>query len=116
MGCVSYIRGSSSGAKTMKRLQEIEVIDGSLGKISALDYTMKCLAETNKSMTKHEFREKLEESQTFQTINDLEVDLLFQSLDSSKDGYLNSNDFRSLSDLGRKSSEDAKGFAQKGAM
>lgn len=104
-GCVSYIRGSASTARTMERLREIEVIDGALNKMGALDYTMKCLADNKKvSMTKDEFREKLYQSQSFQAISDLEVDLLFGSLDVTKDGYLSADDFSTLADLGRKAS------------
>ena len=105
IGCVSYMRGSASTARTMERLREIEVIDGSLNKMGALDYTMKCIADNKKtSMTKEEFRKKLCESQSFAVINDLEVDLLFSSLDVTNDGYLNKDDFSTLADLGRKAS------------
>mmetsp|Transcript_3553 Transcript_3553/g.4034 ORF Transcript_3553/g.4034 Transcript_3553/m.4034 type:complete len:103 (+) Transcript_3553:1-309(+) len=65
--------------------------------------------QTKNGMTKEEFKEKLNESQLYNTIsdndndliNDLEVDLLFSSLDVTNDGYLDATDFSTLADLGR---------------
>lgn len=111
VGCVSYIRGSASNARTIARLKEIEVIDGALNKMGALDYTMKCLTGNRGkvSLTKDEFRDKLYENQSFQVISDLEVDLLFDSLDVTNDGRLNADDFSTLADLGRKASLESTG-------
>jgi Mg2+ and Co2+ transporter CorA len=123
IGCFTYVIGSGSNTRYKERLHEIEIIDGALNKMGALDYTLKYLAtmeqmdsqqqqmesqssqdndsDTSSSsasssqMTKDEFKQKLYESQSFNTefINDKEVDLLFNSLDVTKDGYLNPNDF-----------------------
>jgi magnesium transporter len=103
-GCIAYIRGASSNARSMERLREIEVIDGALSptKMGALDYTMKILAENKVAMTKHDFRDKMMASDQLGMIPEKELDLLFGALDITKDGFISTNDFRSLADLGRK--------------
>ncbi|OEU06885.1 hypothetical protein FRACYDRAFT_252515 [Fragilariopsis cylindrus CCMP1102] len=138
IGCYTYIGGNNGASHTRykERLHEIEIIDGALNKMGALDYTMKYLAtmednndnsnsnnstsdtssdtssDTPSQMTRDEFKRKLYESQGLlfdidnyndmgddmntdntEFINDKEVDLLFNSLDVTNDGYLNSNDF-----------------------
>ena len=84
---------------------------GAINKMGALDYTMKCLTSNRGkvSLTKDEFRDKLYENQSFQVISDLEVDLLFDSLDVTNDGRLNADDFSTLTDLGRKESLESTG-------
>ena len=139
VGCFAYIRGSgANNGRYKQRLHEIEIIDGALSRMGAVDYTLKCLAtqqrlqtqtqtqtttttttndyntnesqqQTKNGMTKEEFKEKLNESQLYNTIsdddndiiNDLEVDLLFSSLDVTNDGFLDATDFSTLADLGR---------------
>jgi magnesium transporter len=104
IGCLSYLRGTSNTARTLERLREIEVIDGALSppKMRALDYTMKILAENKSSMTKDEFREKMLASRQVDEISGNEIDLLFDALDISKDGKLNTDDFRIFADFGRR--------------
>jgi Ca2+-binding EF-hand superfamily protein len=70
--------------------------------MGALDYTMKILAENKVAMTKHDFRDKMMASDQLGMIPEKELDLLFGALDITKDGFISTNDFRSLADLGRK--------------
>lgn len=104
VGCLFYLRGTSNTARTLERLREIEVIDGALSpsKMMALDYTMKILAENKSSMTKDEFREKMLASRQLDEISEKEINLLFDALDISKDGKLNTEDFRIFADFGRR--------------
>jgi len=93
VACVSYISGKTSKVRTFERLREIEVIDGALNKMEALDYTMKCLVDNELSMSQDQFRKKMLESKQFEVINEKEIELLFDALDVSNDGYLNTGDF-----------------------
>lgn len=104
VGCLSYLGGTASTARTLERLREIEVIDKALSpsKMLALDYTMKILAESKVSMEKDDFREKMIASRQLDDISDQEINLLFDALDISKDGKLNTEDFRMYGDFGRK--------------
>lgn len=60
---------------------------------------MTVLAEEKTSMTKDEFRSTLKASKQLSVITEKEVDLLFNTLDISRDGYVDSHDFRSLQAL-----------------
>lgn len=108
LGCVYYISGGASRNRTIRRVHEIEVIDGALSKMAALDYAMKCLVEKDKPMAKDDFRKRMNECKQYENIKDDEVDLLFNSLDASKDGFLYRDDFSSLADIGRRVSRKGK--------
>lgn len=102
IGCVYYISGGASRKRTIRRVHEIEIIDGALSKMNALDYAMKCLVEKDKPMTKDDFRKRMNECKQYESIKDDEVDLLFNSLDGTQDGFLYRDDFSSLADIGRR--------------
>lgn len=108
LSCVYYISGGASRNRTIRRVREIEVIDGALTKMAALDYAMKCLVDQENPMTKDDFRQRMSECKQYETIEDDEVNLLFSALDSSKDGVLRTDDFTSLADLGRRVNRQGK--------
>ena len=61
-------------------------------------------------MTKDEFRSTLKASKQLSVISEKEVDLLFSTLDISRDGYVDAHDFRSLQALSHELQYKGEGY------
>lgn len=94
--CVSYISGFSMKQRALKGIDQITLIDGALAHLHSIDYTMKYMVSKQQRIDKNEFTKLLEESNSAQMIQDGEIELLFNALDSTKDGILFTNDFQSI--------------------
>lgn len=92
-GCISYISGSSMRKRTLKRLNEITLIDGSLAHMTSIDYAIKYMVHKNQTMNKQEFEARLKECHSSTQLLKEEVDLLFHTLDVTKDGLIYTDDF-----------------------
>ena len=100
-GCMSYISGTSMQRRAMRRLDEIETINGALSDMAALDYVVKFMRDKNKPMNKAEFRRKVHECRDGGDLNEKEVDFLFRILDVSKDGFLYHDDLLVMENINR---------------
>mmetsp|Transcript_20444 Transcript_20444/g.28885 ORF Transcript_20444/g.28885 Transcript_20444/m.28885 type:complete len:372 (+) Transcript_20444:126-1241(+) len=94
-GCSSYISGKSMKRRAIERLDQIETVTGALSDMNALDYTVKKISRDGTPMNKAQFKESLMKSRHSKSVTDAEVDLLFDALDTSEDGLLYDEDFRS---------------------
>ncbi len=109
-GCVSYISGFAMRRRTMKKLDEITMIDDALSHLNSMDYVVKYMVSKNKVLNKTEFTKKIKESQPTSNVNDEEADLLFNAFDVSKDGMLYIDDLQAFAhlDIHSKSRYDKK--------
>jgi len=98
-GCMAYISGYNMTRQTLEKMSEIKTVNRALMNMSALDYTIKKLAENNLAMDKEGFRTHLVSCHRSANIKDDEVDFLFDIFDNTKDGLLYHDDFRSLEHL-----------------
>ena len=93
--CVSYISGGGMKRRTLKRLEDIENITGAMSDMNALDYLLKQLIQKRDlHLDREDFRASLRSYQGTNALTDAEYDLLFEILDTSKDGKLYIGDFR----------------------
>jgi len=85
--CVRWLIGQSSKKRAMLRFAEIQALQNMLRDMHLVDFALKS-AEGASALTRAEFRAVLESVPTKRQVTDLEVDVLFRSLDSSGDGLL----------------------------
>lgn len=104
-GCVSYLSGPRMKKRAVQRLEELETISGALSNMNSLDYAVKVMINEGKPITRDAFREILAKCPSSSHIPDKEVDMLFGVLDISQDGFLFTEDFRSIESFGAKHQE-----------
>ena len=95
--CLNFLSGSAMQQRAAQRLEEIETLSNALSDMCALDYTVKSVMFDSQTFDKESFKKALIKSRHSGSATDKEVDLLFQALDSTKDGLLSSEDFHHYS-------------------
>ena len=93
--CVSYISGGGMKRRTLKRLEDSKNITGALSDMNALDYLLKQLIQKRGlHLNREDFKARMQSYQGTNALTQAEYDLLFDILDTSKDGKLYIGDFR----------------------
>jgi len=100
VGGLSYISGHSMKMKTLGTVKELEVIDGALSHLNAIDYAMKSIVNRKMPLDRNEFEQRITECQPSSIIKDEETDYLFNAFDVSRDGMIFEDDFQSFSSSG----------------
>jgi Mg2+ and Co2+ transporter CorA len=88
-----FISGKAMQQRAAERLAENETLSSALSDTAALDYVVKKMMHGNVSLTKEDFAEALARARRSQQASEEEVNLLFEVLDTHKDGRLSSKDF-----------------------
>jgi magnesium transporter len=99
VACAGYVSGKTMQRRAKQRLDEIEALTGALSDMSALDFTVKTMLEKNAPMSKEEFRMRLKQARLSRKVTEKEVDLLFDTMDMRKDGFLFKDDFKGMKRL-----------------
>ena len=98
-GCASFVSGKTMQKRAQTRLTEVETLTNALSDMSALDYTVKNMVDSNAQLTKEMFREQLKKARVSGNVSEGEVSLLFEVMDKQSDGILSDMDFKSLREL-----------------
>jgi Mg2+ and Co2+ transporter CorA len=107
-GSLNYLSGRTMQVRAAQRLREIETLSGALSDMGALDYAIKSSLDQGIPLCKEEFRVKLRQARQSGEVTDREADLLFNALDTVKDGMLAKEDFDVLRYSNSFSSETSK--------
>lgn len=99
IACSGYVSGKTMQRRAKQRLDEIEALTGALSDMSALDFTVKTMLEKDAPMSKEEFRMRLKQARLSRKVTEKEVDLLFDTMDMRKDGFLFKDDFKGMKRL-----------------
>jgi len=90
--CVQWLAGYSMKKRARLRFAEIQALQNMLRDMDLVDFALKS-AQGASTLSRDEFRQALESVAHTRQITDLEVDVLFRSLDSSGDGLLQPSEF-----------------------
>jgi len=91
--CSYYLSGKAMRRGAEMRLREIHALQSIFRDMSRVDFALRSAANLPE-LSKSGFRRALESSSPNQQVSDLEVDLLFDSLDTSKDGVLQDSEIK----------------------
>ncbi len=94
--CFSYISGFSMKQTTMEGINKIALLDGALRHLNSIDYAMKHMVSKQQHIDKDELTKLILKNKPAEKIRNDEIEMLFDALDSTKDGMLYSDDFKSL--------------------
>jgi magnesium transporter len=90
---LNYLSGSAMKKRASQRLEEIETLTNALSDLCAVDYTLKTTVERGLAIDKEKFRKSLLKAGVSKRVKKEEIDLLFDLFDTTKDGYIASDDF-----------------------
>lgn len=95
--CMRYLSASRMTKNAVSQYKEIKIITRALNNLNAVDYAVKVLADSDTDLTKDAFKSKLNDgSKIGREISAEEVDLLFDVLDTSKDGLVQKHELSHL--------------------
>lgn len=93
----NLVSGKVIQQRALARMEEIQTLSSALSDMTALDYTVKKMM-IGKPMNREEFKKQLADARHSQFVSDEETDLLFNVLNSNKDGFLDYEDFEEMDD------------------
>ncbi|GKY94113.1 hypothetical protein MPSEU_000377600 [Mayamaea pseudoterrestris] len=92
LGSMNYLSGRKMRARAEQRLEEIDTLTNALSDLCALDYVVK-VVEAGHSLDKNRFQEVYRKARQVDNVTSKEIDMLFETFDTVKDGFLRPNDF-----------------------
>jgi len=91
--CLSYLGGQSTRNHAREEFKLIQALQDVLHDMNRLDYALKSVAY-KPQLTRDEFGVALRNATIHREVDDREVDLIFSSLDRSRDGVLQASEFK----------------------
>ena len=94
LGAMNYLSGRRMRVRAEQRLEEIDTLTNALSDMCALDYVVK-VVEAGHDLNKDRFRQVYKRARQVDNVTAKEVDMLFETFDTVKDGFLRLDDFGS---------------------
>jgi hypothetical protein len=92
LGSMNYLSGRKMRARAEQRLEEIDTLTNALSDLCALDYVVK-VVEAGHDLDKDLFQQVYKQARQVDNVTSNEIDMLFDTFDTVKDGFLRPNDF-----------------------
>jgi anti-sigma factor ChrR (cupin superfamily) len=91
--CASYVSGKTMQARAFRRMNELQTLTSALSDMAALDYTIKTALKDGAPLSREEFGKTLKRARRSGKVPDEELDLLFDIMDVTGDGVIQTDDF-----------------------